>query len=113
MVKKIIYTVIFIHCCLFSFSQSKNTDSLQAVLKQTTNAIERFNLLNNLVLDLTSFRGDNVDSAATMQMLQIAQELNNDSLKAISYNWLGTYFYLKKGDNTSALEYYFKALPLA
>ncbi len=113
MVKKIIYTVIFIHCCLFSFSQSKYADSLRTVLKQTTNAIERFNLLNNLVLDLTSFRGDNADSAATMQMLQIAQELNNDSLKAISYNWLGTYFYLKKGDNTSALEYYFKALPLA
>ena len=46
-------------------------------------------------------------------MLEIAQELKNDSLKAISYNWLGTYFYQQKGDNTSALEYYFKALPLA
>jgi signal transduction histidine kinase len=113
MVKKIIYTVIFIHCCLYSFSQSKYADSLQTLLKQTTNAIERFNIHNNLVRDLTSIRGDNVDSAATMQMLQIAQELNNDSLKAISYNWLGSYFYLQKGDNTSALEYYFKALPLA
>ena len=113
MIKRISVLIIVIHFGITGLCQTKYTDSLQAVLTHTKNATERFNLLNNIVLDLTSFRGDNVDSSATMEMLQIAQELNNDSLKAISYNWLGSFFYLKKGDNTSALEYYFKALPLA
>ncbi len=113
MIKRISVLIIVIHFGITGLCQTKYTDSLKAVLTNTKNATERFNLLNTIVLDLTSFRGDNVDSSATMEMLQIAQELNNDSLKAISYNWLGSFFYLKKGDNTSALEYYFKALPLA
>ena len=99
MIKRISVLIIVIHFGITGLCQTKYTDSLKAVLTNTKNATERFNLLNAIVLDLT--------------MLQIAQELNNDSLKAISYNWLGSFFYLKKGDNTSALEYYFKALPLA
>ena len=113
MIKRISVLIIVIHFGITGLCQTKYTDSLKAVLTNTKNATERFNLLNTIVLDLTSFRGDNIDSSATMEMLQIARELNNDSLKAISYNWLGSFFYLKKGDNTSALEYYFKALPLA
>ncbi len=113
MIKRISVLIILIHFGITGLCQTNYTDSLKAVLTHTTNATERFNLLNNIVLDLTSFRGENIDSLTTLEMLQIAQELNNDSLKAISYNWIGTFFYIKKGDNTSALEYYFKALPLA
>ena len=46
-------------------------------------------------------------------MLQIAQQLKNDSLLATSYDWIGYYFSVDKGNFTTALEYYFKALPLA
>ena len=84
MIKRISVLIIVIHFGITGLCQTKYTDSLKAVLTNTKNATERFNLLNTIVLDLTSFRGDNVDSSATMEMLQIAQELNNDSLKAIS-----------------------------
>ncbi|HQU56067.1 MAG TPA: hypothetical protein PLG88_01485, partial [Chitinophagaceae bacterium] len=82
------------------------------VLKTTTKPIERFDILNKLDLERNT-QGGIVDSSITMQMLQIAQELNNDSLLAISYNWLGTYFYVNDGDNTTALEYYYKGIPYA
>jgi tetratricopeptide (TPR) repeat protein len=55
----------------------------------------------------------NVDSLSCIQMHQIAQQLNNDSLLGISYNWIGDYFLFNKADNTTALEYLFKSIPLA
>ncbi len=48
-----------------------------------------------------------------MEMLQIARQLNSDSLLAISYNWLGSYFYYNLGDNTTALQNYYKGIPYA
>ncbi|MFT7233198.1 MAG: two-component system NtrC family sensor kinase [Cyclobacteriaceae bacterium] len=113
MIMKFILAFLLGLTCTIGISQSHIADSLRNLLVTTTKPIDRFDLINNLVLDLTSWKGDNVDSALSMQMLQIAQRQNNDSLLAISYNWLGTYFYLNKGDNSSALEYYFKAIPLA
>jgi two-component system, NtrC family, sensor kinase len=73
----------------------------------------RFDVLNKLVLELVGWKGDNVDSTYCIQMLLIAQELKQDSLLAISYNWWGSFFYLNKGDNATALEYFYKALPYA
>jgi signal transduction histidine kinase len=113
MIKRISLVVILVGFCVFSFAQNQNSDSLKSLLNQATNPLDRFDLINNILLDITSFRGDNIDSTGTIQLLQLAQELDNDSLLAISYNWLGSYFYNQKGDNISALEYYFKALPLA
>ena len=111
--KKVFSIFIFVALYNFSaFAQSKLADSLRAVLKTTTNPIERFNILNNLDLEINT-TGGIVDSSVTMQTFQIAQELNNDSLLAISYNWLGTYFYVNNGDNTTALEYYYKGIPYA
>src|SRR5678815_140462 len=46
-------------------------------------------------------------------MLDIAQDLDNDSLLAISYNILGNYFCFNKGEYSIGLEYLFKAIPLA
>ena len=113
MIKKIGLVIVLASCSFVVVGQNQYADSLEVILATTTNPVDRFDLLNHILLDITSYRGSNIDSAATLQMLEIAQELNNDSLKAISYNWLGTYFYQQKGDNASALEYYFKALPLA
>ncbi|MEP6674758.1 MAG: hypothetical protein ABJA78_06375 [Ferruginibacter sp.] len=58
-------------------------------------------------------KGGAFDSSSIIQLLQIAQQLKNDSLLAISYNWIGSFLAFNKGDNITALEYYFKALPLA
>ena len=113
MIKSLGIGLIFFHIILFCSGQSNDLDSLRSELQNTTDPLKRFDLLNNILLDITSFRGNQIDSAATLEMLSIAQTLNSDSLRAISYNWLGSFFYQHKGDNSSALEYYFKALPLA
>jgi len=53
------------------------------------------------------------DSAVCTNLLKIAQQLRNDSLLAISYNIIGQYISMMKGDNATGLEYFFKAIPLA
>lgn len=110
--KKILTLFCFIATMQIAFAQTKTADSLQAVLSKTTKPIDRFNLINKILENVNGFSG-NVDSAACIELLQIAQQQNNDSLLATSYDWIGTYFLLSKGDNTTALEYYFKAIPLA
>ena len=98
---------------LFPEKENKYTDSLHTALINTTKPIDKFSIIvkiaeNNLVL-----KGGDFDSATPIHLLQIAQQLKNDSLLAISYNWAGSYMGFMKDDNTAALEYYFKALPLA
>lgn len=98
---------------LFPKNENKYVDSLNIALANTTKPLDRFSIIvkiaeNNLVLN-----GGVIDSATPIQLLQLAQQLKNDSLLAISYNWAGSYMAFTKGDNTAALEYYFKALPLA
>ena len=108
---KHVFTIafLFLVTSYIGLAQTKYADSLRAVLPTITKPLDRFRVLNNLLLVV----GSNVDSAFSFQMLRIAQNLNNDSLLAISYNWLGTYFYANKGDNATGLEYYFKGIPLA
>jgi tetratricopeptide (TPR) repeat protein len=82
-------------------------------LSKTTSAIDSFSILvkaseHNFVLGSGA-----VDTTTVIHLLSIAQELKNDSLMAISYNWIGSFLAFIKGDNTAALGYYFKALPLA
>jgi tetratricopeptide (TPR) repeat protein len=62
---------------------------------------------------ILTLQGGNIDSSSTIQLLQIAQQQKNDSMLAIAYNWIGSYFSSTKGDNISALEYYFKGIPVA
>ncbi|HLG39592.1 MAG TPA: hypothetical protein VI461_07980 [Chitinophagaceae bacterium] len=119
MMKKTIIFFCFIVSLQAAFAQNlflqngnKTADSLNAVLSKTNKPIGRFHLINK-ISESTSSHSGNVDSAACIEMLQIAQQLGNDSLLATSYNWIGSYFSLNKGDNTTALEYYFKAIPLA
>jgi|GEM_PF-4892236 len=88
-------------------------DSLNMALSNTTKPIDRFSIIVKIAENSLVLKGGIIDSAAPIQLLQIAQQLKNDSLLAISYNWAGSYMGFTKGDNTAALEYYFKALPLA
>ncbi|HQX97769.1 MAG: hypothetical protein IPH34_08560 [Chitinophagaceae bacterium] len=107
----------FIAVCLFflafnSTAQNKTIDSLKNLLPQTTKPIDRFRIIEKILENLNSFSG-NADSTLAIELLKIAQQQNDAALLASSYNWIGIYLSLAKGDNTTALEYYFKALPLA
>jgi signal transduction histidine kinase len=113
MIKVLTITCFLILFCNASIAQSKKIDSLKIALANTTNPVERFDILNNLSLELAGWKGIRIDSGYCIEMLQIAQKLDSDSLLAISYNWLSSFFYLNKGDNTTGLEYIFKAVPLA
>ena len=113
MFRKLIYSILISAVCTSGLAQNSTIDSLKSILINTNKPVERFDILNKLTLELTGWKGDNVDSSYCVQMLHVAQELKNDSLLAISYNWLGSYFYLNNGDNSTSLEYFFKALPFA
>ena len=112
--KKVITILFLMAFSLIQFyAQTRIADSLKVVLAEAEKPMEQFDALNSLLLELVGWKGDNVDSTYCIQMLHIAQQLKNDSLLAISYNWLGSYFYQNKGDNATGLEYFYKALPLA
>ncbi|MEI7735264.1 MAG: hypothetical protein WCI49_07335 [Ferruginibacter sp.] len=96
-----------------TFAQNNNSDSVKAALAGYANPMARFSATINYLETIDSRASYNVDSAICIDLLQIAQQLKNDSLLATSYNWIGYYFNQAKGDNSTALEYYFKALPLA
>ena len=104
---------ILIFCSIHGFSQSLSLDSLQQALSTASRPLDQFEILDRILLAKVAFNATNVDSSASLQLVQIAQQLKNDSLLAISYNWIGYYFSSNKGDNTSGLEYYFKAMPHA
>ena len=109
---------LFIAACIYLLAchanaQSNYADSLKTLLSKTSEPIKRFDILNNILLFIQNNQAGNIDSASYIELFKIAQELKSDSLLAISYNWIGSYFSFTKGDNVSALEYLFKAIPLA
>ncbi len=107
--------LIFLSCFSLlhtGYTQNK-ADSLKNVLAATTNAIARFDLYSKLGEEYFSSGNNNLDSASCLKMLQIAQQLNNDSLLAISYNFAGNLFLFNTGDYSKSLEFFFKGIPLA
>ena len=110
--RKIIFAVLlFVNTA--GFAQSNYVDSLKLQLSKTTNPLDSFSIIVKLSeFDFVLGSGE-VNEATAIRILSIAQKLKNDSLLAISYNWIGSYLTFKRGDNTAGLEYYFKALPLA
>ncbi len=110
--KKILMYFFWFSLVQSSFTQNKS-DSLKNVLAATTNPIERFDLYSKIGEEYFSSGNNNLDSASCLKMLQIAQQLNNDSLLAISYNFVGNLFLFNTGDYSKALEFFFKGIPLA
>ena len=107
---------IYILFLLFSntgYSQINHADSLKTVPADISNPLKKFEIIETNLQMMLNFRAGNVDSASTIQLLQIAKQQKNDSLLAIAYNFIGSYFSFTKGDNISALEYFFKGIPLA
>ncbi len=109
--KKTISLICFVVCMQTSFAQNNYVDSLKTVLSVTSKPIDRFTIL--IAISNTAFNGGDTDSATCTALLQIAQQLKNDSLLAISYNIIGQYISRVKGDNATGLDYFFKAIPLA
>lgn len=94
-------------------AQTQLADSLKTMLAGVTDPKERFDIIRAYLERLNTTQANNVDSASCIELLKIAQQEKNDSMLAISYDWIGGYFSFTKGDNVSALDYFFKAIPLA
>ncbi|MGC4104154.1 tetratricopeptide repeat protein [Ferruginibacter sp.] len=110
--RKIVFMVLLLQSSAV-FAQKNTVDSLQSQLAATKDPLDSFSILVKISEINFVLGGGEADEATAIQFLSIAQKLHNDSLLAISYNWIGSYFAFTKGDNTAALEYYFKGLPLA
>jgi tetratricopeptide (TPR) repeat protein len=108
MKRKFLLAFLFIISC-GTCARSQEDDSL----KMMRDPVQRFNALQTYLESINTTRANNVDWPSCIELLKIAQQEKNDSMLAISYNWIGSYFAFTKGDNTSALESFFKAIPLA
>jgi tetratricopeptide (TPR) repeat protein len=110
---KIITLLCFCICLQITYTQNNDPDTAKASLTNYKDPAERFTATIKYLETLDSYASNYIDSSLCVELLLIAQQLKNDSLLAISYDWIGYYFAMSKGANTTALEYYFKALPLA
>jgi len=110
--RKIVFIILFF-ANITCLAQTNYVDSLKLQLSATTSPLDSFNIINKLSEFNVVLGSGEINEPTAIRILSIAQKLKNDSLLAISYNWIGSYFAFAKGDNTAALEYYFKALPLA
>lgn len=111
--KKLFIAVFICFLTRSSTAQNNYTDSLKTVLANTGNPVKKFDLLNRIAEGVYVSGGGNIDSASCIEMVRIAQQLNNDSLLAIAYNQVGNYFFITSGDYSKTLEYFFKAIPWA
>src|SRR5205809_6410601 len=111
--KKIFITAFLYIVAYNGVAQDNQADSLKAVLSATTDPKEKYKLLDQInSAYYRTGRGDN-PIENSLEMLRIALQLKNDSLIAKSYNVVGDYYTFNKGDNNTALEYFFKGIPYA
>jgi two-component system NtrC family sensor kinase len=110
--KTFLATIFWIAFIIPCHAQKTGNDSFKLLLSGVSEPMQRFDLIRK-ELEHSNNTSDNIDSSLCIQLLSIAQQLKNDSLLAISYNWIGAYFAFSKGDNIAGLEYLFKGIPLA
>ncbi len=106
-----IFPVLICFASILCTAQTKYADSLKKLLPNESAPESRFNLINKILEEEVN-SGANIDTSMCIEMLRLAHILKNDSLLAIGYNMAGSYNG-RKGDYAAALEYMFKALPLA
>jgi len=111
--KKFIITFLFAGSFTFSIAQNNRLDSLMNLLSKTVKPAERFNILVKILEYQDSYEVLTIDSSACATLLKIGQDQKSEAMLATAYNWIGYYLFFVKGDNIAALEYYFKAMPLA
>ncbi len=96
-----------------SAQQFVSIEQTRQALAKEKDPLKRFTLIEGLRLGGVFASGRTVDSLYCIESIQIAQQLQNDSLLAIAYNGLGSFFTFNKGDIAIGLENYFKGIPLA
>lgn len=111
--KSILFLIFLSVSFNLAFAQKEITDSLKTVLASETSPAKRFNLIVKILENEDVYLVHQIDSSACKELLRIAQSQKSDAMLATSYNWIGYYLFQNKGDNATALEYFFKALPLA
>jgi hypothetical protein len=110
--KKIITLLCLIATMQNAIAQGNNTFVTKADLTAIKNPLERFTATIKYLENADTGEGDAIDSALCIDLQKIATQLKNDSLLAISYNWINAYMN-SKGRTNEAIEYLYKALPLA
>ena len=110
--KKILTFFCFIASMQTAFAQINKTVITKAELAAIKNPLERFTATITYLENIQNEEVDAIDSAICIDLQKVATQLKNDSLLAISYNWISTYFQTK-GKSNEEIEYLYKALPLA
>jgi signal transduction histidine kinase len=111
---KILLITILGFCAEIAISQELNSlESTKQALAKEKDPLKRFTLIETLRLGGAFSSGRVMDSIYCIESLKIAQQLKNDSLLAIAYNALGSFFIFNKGDIAIGLESYYKGIPLA
>ena len=95
-----------------ALAQSNNTVITKAELATIKKPLERFTATIKYLENADTGEGDVIDSTLCIDLQKMAMQLKNDSLLAISYNWINAYMN-SKGRTNEAIEYLYKALPLA
>ena len=102
---------------LYFFITAQSVFSFSAVEKEESkkNPIleKQFDEIVSKLEKSVYIQGGNIDLNSCLQLIKIGQKLNSSLMLATSYDLIGTYYLSSKGDNTTALEYFFKAVPLA
>ncbi|MEO8772496.1 MAG: hypothetical protein ABI402_20525 [Ferruginibacter sp.] len=110
--KRVLIVIIISLIAYNCTAQDKYADSLTTLLSASTKPIEQFTLINKIIEANDATLGNYQNEIYGTQLYRIAQQLQNDSLLAISLNVIGNCF-RAKGDIPTALEYFFKAIPMA
>jgi hypothetical protein len=110
--KKIITLLCFIAVMQIAVAQINKTVITKAELAAIKNPLERFTATIKYLENADTGEGDAIDSALCIDLQKMATQLKNDSLLAISYNWISSYF-ASKGRRNEEIEFLYKALPLA
>ncbi len=95
-----------------AFAQINKTVITKIELAAIKNPLERFTATIKYLENADTGEGDVIDSTLCIDLQKMAMQLKNDSLLAISYNWIFAYFNAK-GRTNEAIEFLYKALPLA
>lgn len=74
-----------------SAGQQLRIDSLNRVLTATARPVDSFSTMVRFLEQSLLLDGGKIDSAMVVRLLTIARREKNDSLLAISYNWIGSY----------------------
>jgi hypothetical protein len=95
-----------------TLAQNNNTVITKAQLANIKNPLDRFTATIKFLENADTGEGDAIDSTLCIDLQKIATQLKSDSLLAISYNWISSYF-ASKGNRNEEIEFLYKALPLA